>query len=226
MFQVWDGLACTEEIPQDRDPEDVEELILLPTEAGEDEDLTIEQPRCSKRNKRSAAPIAEEPPSAQRAEPEDLEHPGLNPDCVKIWRIWLQCFDEMSLIPTIDNQQVTFFAPMLPWFASAGVPQAMLWLHYCPIVLAELLGGRHPSTAMNSAGSLLPATWEFLQISLGDRYYSLCGKLNIVPFAYKYHGKPTDIYTIKNFNKIMKVYAKFVLQVFEICGKNDFVRMG
>lgn len=172
----------------------------------------------------SAAPIAEEPLSAQRAEaPEDLTQPDLNQQCVKIWSKWLPCLEEMSSIPTINNQTVIWIAPMLSWFSLA--PLVMLWLHYCPLALAELLDGRHPSAAMNSDGTLMSATWEFLRLSLGDQYSS-CGKMNIIPFMYEYRGKPTDIYTPENFRKIMEIYAEFVLQVFDICAKNVLCSKG
>ena len=100
----------------------------------------------------STAPIAEEPLSAQRADaPEDLNQPDINPHCVDIWSGRQESLDKMRSIPTIDNQTVIWIAPMLSWFSSA--PLVMLWLHYCPLALAELLDGRHPSAAMNSDGT-------------------------------------------------------------------------
>eukprot|EP00578_Thalassiosira_sp_NH16_P032164 CAMPEP_0181079758 /NCGR_PEP_ID=MMETSP1071-20121207/2199_1 /TAXON_ID=35127 /ORGANISM="Thalassiosira sp., Strain NH16" /LENGTH=542 /DNA_ID=CAMNT_0023161179 /DNA_START=421 /DNA_END=2045 /DNA_ORIENTATION=+ len=265
----------SEEIPQDLDPEDEAGVFtLLLTEAGDEEEkpapakkprrsarsnkrsaapiaeepASVEPPRRSARNKRSAAliaeepasvkvqavlcvperssaaPIAEEPLSAQRAvAPEDLTQPDLNQQSVKIWSKWVPCLEEMSSIPTIDNQTVIWIAPMLSWFSSA--PLVMLWLHYCPLALAELLDGRHPSAAMNSDGTLMSATWEFLRLSLGDQYSS-CGKMNIIPFMYEYRGQPTDIYTPENFRKIMEIYAEFVLQVFGICDRNVLCSKG
>lgn len=150
------GIDCL-----DDDPEDSEELLLFT------EELSTEDARQT------------------AAAPKTWNHPGIfNPVLVMIWTYWLAFQDFMLSIPTIDGLPVIVIAPMLPWFAKdqENLRLVMLWLHYCPLALAKLLGGRHPSAGMNSNGELLSATWELLRCSLGDHYW-LC--LPFIFFDYK-----------------------------------------
>ena len=43
-------------------------------------------------------------------------------------------------------------------------------------------------------------------------------KLNTVPFQFPYGGQPTDVYSEKNYKRVMAEYRKFVEKIMPIVG--------
>ena len=84
-------------------------------------------------------------------------------------------------------------------------------LNFSPTRIAQMIKGRHPAAAFaKDSWVLLSATWEFVHLCLGTKAYMNIGKANIIPFVYPYDGEPTDVFSKKNFEKIMRKWMKVI----------------
>ena len=157
------------------------------------------------------------------------DHDKYNPILIQIWALWLVFWKIARDIPTIQNRPVKFIPPWLPWHAPALVsaPLLVLWLHFCPTRLENSLGGRHPAAATWHEGflPLVSDTWELVRLALGPVYWRTI-KLNVIPFQFPYGGQPTDVYTEKNYKRLMDAYREFVKGVVAIVDSNMFCSIG
>ena len=141
-------------------------------------------------------------------------------------------------IPTIHGGVVYFIHPWFPWEASKNDPNFMLLmlvLHFCPTSVLNFCSDRNgghmsPMACCFTDGTLRSATWHFLQLIFRAGYRRM-GKLNIIPFVYKYDGSVYDVYSKRNFDKLMAIYAKFIKKVLNtsrktlICSRGVLMRM-
>jgi len=169
------------------------------------------------------------PHSGSCTPPKDWDRQGsnLNPTLIRVQSRFESFLEIASKMPTRSGNPAVFISPWLPWYVPNLTKVMILWLHFCPSSLENVLKGRSPAGATwnESTTTLISSTWQLIHLAMGPAYWATV-KLNIVPFQFPYGGKPTDVFSKENHTLIMKEYCGFIIDAIDLADKSQFCSIG